>query len=82
MSSLRNLAVKILERMKNSPPEVTAAEVADTYPHISLEDAKRIQDGITDALGARSLEDRRRVLREYTALHAELRKKYRKSGNS
>lgn len=59
--------------------ENIARDVNDTYPNITTEDATRIRDGLTALLTAEPGEVDR-LKEEYKALHAELRKRYRKSG--
>lgn len=61
------------------PAEQVAREVSDTYPHITLEDAQRITDGLGALLTASPKELRKRE-REYIELHKELKRKYKKSG--
>lgn len=80
MNSLRDTARAMVEGMKNSPPEAIADDVRDTYPDITLEDATRIRDGLTAIFTASTRAELDRLGREYKALHAELRKKYGKSG--
>ena len=70
---------RVLDAQLEKPPEQVAREVSDTYPHITLEDAQRITDGLGAVLTARP-EDLKKMEREYIDLHKELRKKYRKSG--
>jgi uncharacterized protein with HEPN domain len=71
----------LLQQMGSCPPENIAEEVRETYPDITLEDAARLRDGLTAITKARTPADRYRIQREYKALHAELRSKYRKSGS-
>lgn len=80
MKTISEIAREMIEGMKDRPPEETAREVRDTYPDITLEDAKRINDGLHALLTARTQADQDRLEKEYKALHAELKKKYRKSG--
>ena len=78
--SLRESAIAVLEAMRNSPPETIADNVKDTYPDITTEDAQRIKDGLLAFMDSRTQREHSQREREYKALHAELRKKYRKSG--
>ena len=78
--SLRESAIAVLEAMRNSPPEAIADSVKDTYPAITLEDAQRIRDSFLALVDSKTQEEHSRREREYKALHAELREKYRKSG--
>lgn len=79
--SFRGGLIAMLEEYRQTPPEGTQAELQDTYSGITLEDAKRVKEGLTALLDSQTREEQRQREREYKALHAELRKKYkRKSG--
>lgn len=78
--SVRESAIAMLEAMRNSPPDAIADDVRDTYPAITLEDAQRIKDGLLAIFDSKTRAEQDRRGREYKALHAELRKKYGKSG--
>lgn len=68
----------MLEAYREAPPEGTQEELQDTYKGITLEDAKRVKDGLLALLDSKTKEEQDRVVKEYKALHAELRKKYKK----
>lgn len=79
--SFREGLIAMLEEYRQAPPESTQEELQDTYSGITLEDAKRVKEGLTALLDSHTREEQRLREREYKALHAELRKKYkRKSG--
>ena len=83
MSEEINLGARLRElteaEIRKSPAQV-AREVEDTYPHITLEDAQRIRDGLKALITATDKADQKKRERSYIALHAELKRKYRKSG--
>lgn len=80
--SFREGLIAMLEEYRQAPPEGTQEELQDTYKGITLEDAKRVKEGLTALLDSKTREEQRQREREYKALHAELRKKYkRKSGS-
>lgn len=76
--TFRESAIAMLEAYREAPPEGTQEELQDTYKGITLEDAKRVKDGLLALLDSKTKEEQDRVTREYKALHAELRKKYKK----
>lgn len=80
MKNFREVLIEHIESMKDRPPAEIAEEVRDTYPDITLEDAQRIGDGLIALLTARTLAEQKQREKEYTAIHAELKRKYRKSG--
>lgn len=71
----------LLHQLGNCPPENIAEEARETYPDITLEDAVRLRDGLASIVNAKTPADINRLQREYKALHAELRSKYKKSGS-
>ena len=75
--TFRESAIAMLEAYREAPPEGTQEELQDTYKGITLEDAKRVKDGLLALLDSKTREEQRQRQREYTALHAELRKKYK-----
>lgn len=79
-NSFRDSMLAILEEYRKAPPEGTQRELEDTYPAITLEDAKRVKAGMLALLDAKDRAEQRQREREYKALHAELKRKYRKSG--
>lgn len=76
--TFRESAIAMLEAYREAPPEGTQEELQDTYKGITLEDAKRVKDGLLALLDSKTKEEQDRVVKEYKALHAELRKKYKK----
>lgn len=70
-----------LERERLKTPEQLQLELEDTYRGISKEDAVRIRDGMTALLDANTKAERDQVGKDYRKLHAELKKKYKKSGD-
>lgn len=76
--SFREGLIAMLEEYRQAPPEGTQAELQDTYSGITLEDAKRVKEGLTALLDSQTREEQRQREREYKALHAELRKKHRR----
>lgn len=79
--SFREGLIAMLEEYRQAPPDGTQEELQDTYKGITLEDAKRVKEGLTALLDSKTRKEQRQREREYKALHAELRKKYkRKSG--
>ena len=69
-----------LEREKLKTPEQMQMALEDTYWGISKEDAVRVRAGMTALLDANTKAERDQVGRDYRRLHAELKKKYKKSG--
>lgn len=78
--SFREHAIAMLEAYRNAPPEQTQEELRDTYPDISLEDAERVKAGLLSLLDAKDRREQSQREREYKALHAELKRKYKKGG--
>ena len=78
--SLKESAITMLEAYRRAPATGTHEELQDTYRGITLEDAQRVKDGLIATLDAKTQTEQRQKLREYKALHNELKKKYKKSG--
>ena len=72
--------IKALGELKEAPSEYTQEELRETYPAITLEDAKRVKQSLLDLLEAKTEAERVKAEKAYKAVHAELRKKYKKSG--
>lgn len=45
--SFREGLIAMLEEYRKAPPEGTQEELQDTYKGITLEDAKRVKEGLT-----------------------------------
>ena len=69
-----------LEKEKLKTPEELQQQLEDTYRGITKEDAVRIRDGMTALLDANTKQERDQVAKDYKALIAELKRKYKKSG--
>lgn len=78
MSSIDYTYMEELHRLREETPEEMACRMRDAYPDITAEDAKRLQKGLLAVLAPRSYADLMKSGKEYTALLAELKKKYRK----
>ena len=78
--TLRESLIEAIEDYRSTPPKIIQKELEETYPAITLEDAKRVQGGLLSLLDAGGKEELHQREREYKALHTELKKKYRKSG--
>lgn len=78
--TLRDRLIERLEAYRIEPPEQTQEELRDTYPDISLEDAERVKTGLLSLLDAKDRREQSQREREYKALHAELKRKYKKGG--
>ena len=73
---------EMLEEYRLAPAEGTQEELQSTYRGITLEDAQRVKDGLTALLDATTQEEQKKQEKQYKALHAELRKKYKKKSGS
>lgn len=80
MESIREVLARALKALLEQSAESLARDVSDKYPGITPQDAVRIREGLTALLTVESEEEKAQLEAEYKALHAELRKRYRKSG--
>ena len=80
--TLRELLIERLEEYREAPIEETRQELSNKYPDITLEDAKRIKDGLLSTLDAPSKAEQDQRQREYKALHDEMKRKYKKKSGS
>lgn len=80
MESIRETLLRVIGALTVAPAGAIADQVRDRYPDITLEDAIRIRDVLTAVITATDMEEVKRLKAEYIALHKELRKRYRKSG--
>ena len=78
--NIHDTARAMLEAYRVAPLEGIREDVSDTYPHITIEDTGRIREGLLAVLDSKTASEQREREREYIALHAELKRKYRKSG--
>ena len=78
--SLRDSAIAMLEAYRKAPATGTQAELQDTYTGITLEEAQKVKAGLLAVLDAKTEREQAQKLKEYNALHKELRGKYKKSG--
>lgn len=79
-TSFRDIFLEVLEEYRIAPPEGTREELSDTYPAITLEDAERVKAGLVAIMDAKDSKEQNRRIRDYKALHAELKRKYKKGG--
>lgn len=80
MDSFRDRARAGLQQIGNAPPDGIRDILREEYPDITLEEAGRVRDSMVAMLTAKTQEEKEGLEKEYTALHAELKKKYKKSG--
>ena len=80
MSSFRESAKKAMLSIEKLPPENIVAILREEYPQATLEEAERVRQNIVALFKASTKEDQDRLEKEHRAIHAELEKKYKKSG--
>ena len=80
MTMLGDMVREMLEKEREAPPEKIQRELNGRYPHISLEDAERVRDGLTGSLLAPTKEEQNKRIKDYKALHRELKMKYGQRG--
>ena len=78
--TLRDYILEALERERQKTPSQLQADLADKYNGITPEDAVAVRDGLLAVMDAKTRGEQRQRELEYRELHAELGKKYRKSG--
>lgn len=62
--SFREGLIAMLEEYRQAPPEGTQEELKDTYKGITLEDAKRVKEGLTALLDSKTRKEQRQRERE------------------
>lgn len=77
----KDSALAVLNAYREIAPERIKEDLEDTYPDITLQDALRIKTGMLDLFNCKTKEEQRQRERDYKALHAEMKRKYKtKSG--
>ena len=80
IDKLREKLREALEKEREKTPEQLQRDLEDTYKGITPEDAVRIRDSIVAVLDIKTQQEKDQLTADYKRLHAELRKKYGKSG--
>ena len=78
--AMRETLRDMLERYMDTPPEITRENLKEKYPDITLEDARRVKEGLLAFIHSKTKQEQRQRGKEYKALHDELKKKYRSKG--